>query len=129
MYTFYPLADVPVDHAGFWIICFIVSIPLIITLMGDFHEFLLWFFFGTIIVTVAYGVSYHLLDQTTKTYRNEKVIGEFGGYAPEGYREKTGKQYADRHFVYVVYKVNGNPILLHGRAGVMYPDRAILYKN
>ena len=93
------------------------------------ESFFVYFFVSSIACGFTYGVSYVWTDQETKKFVNEPVIAEFAGYAPEGYREKSGKSYVDHHYVYVIYKVNGNPVLLQGIAGVEYPKTAILYKN
>ena len=65
--------------------------------------------------------------------KNERVVGTFVGYQPEGYNivERSGKttRYVDHHLVYVVYSVDDKLILLEGSAGAEYPKRAILYKN
>jgi hypothetical protein len=133
MYTFNPLASIPVDHVGFVIITSFCLAALILVLLNEPESFLVSFFVSFFIlcfpVSIAYGVSYHWTNQAPETFANVQVTAEFAGYAPEGYREKSGKSYVDRHYVYVVYKVNGNPVLLQGAAGVEYPKTAILYKN
>ena len=129
MYTFNPVADVAVDHTGFFIVCFIAICMLFMVAVNGIDSFFGAFFFATITVGTAYAVSYHFTDQTPKTFVNETVTAEFAGYAPEGYREKSGKHMVDRHFVYVIYTVNGDPILLQAEAGIVYPKTATLYKN
>jgi hypothetical protein len=64
---------------------------------------------------------------------NEQVTGEFVQYVAEGYNEtirsgKTTKQ-VDVHNTYVVYKVNGQLVMLQSKVGQTYPERAVLYKN
>ena len=129
MYTFSPLAAIPVDHTGFGLILGFCVICLIMCLFNEPEAFFVWFFIACFPVGIAYGVSYHWTNQEAKTFKNERVTAEWVGYQPEGYREKSGKSYVDRHFVYVVYSVNGNHVLLQGQAGVEYPKTAILYKN
>ena len=129
MYTFQPLADIPADHTGFVLICVIAAIILVLVLVNDMNSFIDSLFVATITIGIAYGVSYHFTDQSVKTFANEQVTAEFAGYAPEGYREKSGKSHVDRHFVYVVYTINDNPVLLRAEAGREYPKLAILYKN
>jgi len=129
MYTFNPLSDIPVDHTGFVLVCIIAIVMLVMVAVNGIDSFFGAFFVATITVGIAYGVSYHFTNQSVKTFVNEKVTAEFAGYAPEGYREKSGKSYVDRHFVYVVYTVNSDPVLLQAQAGIVYPKRAILYKN
>ena len=129
MYTFHPLADIAVKHDGFAIICFFAIVVLVLVLMNDAESFFVAFFLCCIPVSIAYGVSYHWTDQTPKTFANQKVTGEFVKFEAEGYKERSGKSYVDRHFTYVVYNVNGNLVLLSATAGVEYPKTAILYKN
>jgi hypothetical protein len=102
---------------------------LVIVLMNEPDAFFVWFFVATIVVAVAYGVSFHWTDQSPKTFKNEKVTAELVGFQPEGYREQSGKSKVDRHYMYVVYRVNGNNVILQAQTGVEYPKTAILYKN
>jgi hypothetical protein len=129
MYTFQPLADIPVTHGGFEFICFLIAIAMIVVLLNDAGAFLETFFVCTVIAVVSYGVSFHWIDQATQTFANTQVQAKFVGYQPEGYREKSGKSMVDRHYMYVVYMVNGNPVILQGQVGIEYPTTAILYKN
>jgi len=129
MYTFNPLATIPVNHDGFYIILTFCFVALVVCLFTEPETFFVWFFIACFPVGIAYGVSYHWTNQEAKVFPNTKVTAEFVGYQPEGYREKSGKSYVDKHFVYVVYSVNGNQVLLQGQSGVEYPKTAILYKN
>ena len=129
MYTFQALADIPVKHDGFAIICFLAITILVMVLMNDAESFFVAFFLCCIPVGIAYGVSYHWTSQEPKTFANVKVTGEFLGFEAEGYKEKSGKSYVDRHYTYVVYNVNGNNVLLSATSGIEYPKTAILYKN
>jgi hypothetical protein len=129
MYSFNPIADIPVDHAGLFIVCMVTVFWLVIVLMNEPETFFFWFFCATIVVGIAYGVSYHWTNQEPKTFKNEKVTAELVGFQPEGYREKSGKSMVDRHYMYVVYRVNGNDVILQAQQGVEYPKTAILYKN
>jgi len=129
MYTFNPIPTVPVDHIGLFIVGMVCTTWMVVCLMNCADEFFATFFFVSIIMAISYGVSYHWTNQEPKTFANVKVTAQFVGYQPEGYREKSGKSYVDKHFVYVVYSVNGNHVLLQGQSGVEYPKTAILYKN
>ena len=129
MYTFNPIPDVPVVHGGLFIVGMACFMWLVITLMNCPEDFFVNFFVVFIVMAIGYGVSFHWTDQTPKTYANVKVTAEFVGFQPEGYREKSGKSMVDRHYMYVVYRVNGNDIILQGQSGVEYPKTAILYKN
>lgn len=129
MYSFQPLADIPVDHGGLFIVGMVCVTWLIITLMNDAEEFFVQFFFVVIVMLIAYGVSYHWTNQEPKTFKNEKVVGTFVSYESEGYKEKSGKSYVDRHFTYIVYKVDGGNVMLPCKTGVVYPESVVLYKN
>jgi hypothetical protein len=129
MYTFHPLADIPVDHAGLFIVCMVTAFWLVIVLMNEPDEFFVWFFAATIVVAIAYGVSYHWTSQEAKTFKNEKVTAELVGFQPEGYRESSGKSKVDRHYMYVVYRVGGQQVILQATTGQVYPQTAVLYKN
>lgn len=129
MYSFTPLADIPVDHGGLFIIGMTCFAWLCIVLMNNAEEFFVNFFFVAIVMAIGYGVSFHWTDQTVKTFPNEKVVGEFVGYESEGYKERSGKSYVDKHFTYIVYKVDGGNVMLPCKTGVVYPERVTLYKN
>lgn len=129
MYTFSPLADIPVDHAGLFIVCMVTAFWLVIVLMNDPDEFFVWFFVSTIVVAIAYGASYHWTNQEPQTFKNEKVTAELVGFQPEGYREKSGKSMVDKHYMYIVYRVGGEQVILQAQTGKVYPQSVILYKN
>lgn len=129
MYSFQPLADIPVSHGGLFIIGMVCVTWLIIVLLNDAEQFFVHFFVVTIIMLIGYGVSFHWTSQEPQTFKNEKVIGTFVKFEAEGYKERSGKSYVDRHFTYVVYNVNGNNVLLQSKEGVEYPQTAVLYKN
>ena len=128
-YSFTPLADIPVDHTGFFLVCFVFVVALCICLMNEPEAFFVWFFFATVGCGIAYCVSYVWTDQTPKTFANTQVIGTFVGYESEGYKERSGKSYVDRHFTYIIYKVPEGNVMLPCVVGKTYPERAILYKN
>lgn len=129
MYTFNPIADIPVSHEGFFLILALCVVILVICLFNEPEAFFVFFFLCSIPVGIAYGVSYHWTNQEPKTFVNEKHIGKFVGYQPEGYNEKSGKSRADRHYMYVVYEVNGGLVILKASEGQTYPKEAVLYKN
>ena len=134
MYTFQPLASIPVDHTGFGIICFLAIAVVILT--GMFDDWATAVVFSVpcaLVALLAYCVSYVWTDQTPKTFKNEQVIGEFVQYVAEGYNEtiRSGKstKQVDVHNTYVVYKVDGQLVMLQSKVGQTYPERAVLYKN
>lgn len=134
MYTFQPLASIPVDHTGFGIIAAFVLFAVVISIFVEGWAYALVLSVpGALVALLAYCVSYVWTDQTPKTFVNEQVTGEFVQYVAEGYNEtirsgKTTKQ-VDVHNTYVVYKVNGQLVMLQSKVGQTYPERAVLYKN
>jgi hypothetical protein len=100
-----------------------------ICLFNSPEDFFVNFFFVVIIMAIGYGVSFHWTNQEPKTFKNEKVTAELVGFQPEGYREKSGKSMVDRHYMYVVYRVGSEQVILQAQTGVVYPQTAILYKN
>ena len=129
MYTFNPIASIPVDHTGFFLVCFICAVILVVCLMNEPESFFVWFFIVCFPIGIAYGVSYHWTNQDTKVFANTKVTAELVGFQPEGYNERSGKSRVDRHYMYVVYSVKGEKVILRATEGVTYPQTAILYKN
>jgi hypothetical protein len=133
MYTFQPLASIPVDHTGFLLILVTFVFWLAICVFIDSKLFFSLFFVATLITGMAYGVSYHWTNQEPETFANTPVVGEFVGYQPEGYNESrtSGKntRRVDVHHMYVVYSVNGNLVILDAQVGAEYPKRVQLYKN
>lgn len=134
MYTFAPLAAIPVDHTGFGIIVTFVLIAVVMSIFVEgFAYALVLSVPGALVALLAYCVSYVWTDQTPKTFKNEQVVGELVQYVAEGYNEtvrsgKTTKQ-VDVHNTYVVYRVEGKTVMLQSKVGQSYPERAILYKN
>ena len=129
MYTFAPLADIPVNHGGFRVICVAVAVAITFALVNGTGAFLETFFVCAVVALAAYVVSFHWSDQSTKKFANTQVQGEFAGYQPEVRLEKSGKSSYDNHYMYVIYTVNGNAVILQGSIGIEYPKHAILYKN
>ena len=134
MYSFAPLAAIPVDHTGFGIIATFVVFAVVLSIFVEGWRYALVLSVpGALIALLAYCVSYVWTDQTPKTFKNEQVVGEFVQYVAEGYNEtirsgKTTKQ-VDVHNTYVVYRVEGKTVMLQSKVGQSYPERAILYKN
>ena len=134
MYTFQPLASIPVDHTGFGIICTFVLTAIFLSIFVEGWAYALVLSVpAALIALLAYCVSYVWTDQTPKTFKNEQVVGEFVQYVAEGYNEtirsgKTTRQ-VDVHNTYVVYRVNGQLVMLQSKVGSTYPERVALYKN
>ena len=97
--------------------------------MNEPRAFFVWFFASTMLCGFAYCVSYVWTNQEAKYYANVQVKAELVGFQPEGYNERSGKSRADRHYMYVVYSVNGEKVILKATEGITYPQTAILYKN
>ena len=130
MYSFQPLADIPVAHDGMFIICMFAFAVIAMCLISEGIRYTLVVSVPlALLVLIAYCVSYVWTDQTPKTFKNEVVVGTFVGYESEGYKERSGKTYVDRHFTYIVYKVDGGNVMLPCKTGVSYPERVNLYKN
>jgi hypothetical protein len=134
MYSFQPLASIPVDHTGFGIIVTFVLIALIMSVFVEGWAYALVLSVpGALVCLIAYCVSYVWTDQTPKVFPNVPVTGEFVQYVAEGYNEtvrsgKTTKQ-VDVHNTYVVYKVEGRLVMLQIKVGSSYPENVVLYKN
>ena len=130
-YSFFPLADIPVAHDGMFIVCMACFGIFWLTVCTEgFRTACVVFVVMMMpILGIAYGVSFHWTDQTPQTFKNEKVVGTFVGYESEGYKERSGKSYVDRHFTYIVYKVDGGNVMLPCKTGVVYPENVVLYKN
>ena len=134
MYSFQPLASIPVDHTGFGIIVTFVLIALVMSIFVEGWAYALVLSVpGALVCLIAYCVSYVWTDQTPKVFPNVPVTGEFVQYVAEGYNEtvrsgKTTKQ-VDVHNTYVVYKVEGRLVMLQIKVGSSYPENVVLYKN
>ena len=134
MYTFAPLASIPVDHTGFGIIAAFVLFAVVVSIFVESWAYALVISVpGALVVLTAYCVSYVWTNQEPKVFPNVQVTGEFVQYVAEGYNEtvrsgKTTKQ-VDVHNTYVVYRVNGQLVMLQSKVGSTYPERVVLYKN
>lgn len=136
MYTFAPLANINTldDHFGFYVIAIgmFVFWMIMITTCRDDLEGAGW---TTVVMILFVGVV-GLISWNSgeyKVYQNTEVTGEFVGYVAEGFNiaEYQGKysRRVDKHFTYVVYKVDGNNIMLQCEVGKQYPQFVTLYKN
>lgn len=132
MYSFQPLIDTTANSHGmfyFWCMLMVVLVSVVIWLWNDRElsgtPLLFWIAFAVISTHIGYQASF----APETLYVNEKVTGTLVGFQPEGYSEKSGKSRSDRHYMYVVYEVNGNHVILKATEGVTYPKTATLYKN
>lgn len=131
MYSFAPTVDLSDVHGGFYFmagICILGALLIIWDALSDYdglgwgHVIGLLFCFG--IGAIAYNDSY-----TPNHPVNQQFTANFVRFQPEGYREQSGKTRSDRHYMYVVYEVNGQEIILQGVEGSTYPKQAVLYRN
>jgi uncharacterized membrane protein len=134
MYSFSPLADIPVDHTGFGIIVTFVLIALVMSIFVEGWAYALVLSVpGALVCLLAYCVSYVWTNQDPKVFPNVRVTGELVQYVAEGYTEtvRSGKstKQVDVHNTYVVYKVDGGNVMLPCKVGYPYPERVVLYKN
>lgn len=139
-YTVAPLENITTinDHTGFYLSLAAVVVFFIAFIICETWEQELTvkkIFCGILTAAIALGVtssvSWHSGDYII--YKNEKVVGDFVGYVPEGYitRETSGKTTKDvaHHYVYVQYKINGQYVLFYAQTGQEWPTQAIFYKN
>jgi len=130
MYSFTPIAT-ELCHNG-WFILATCMTPIVVLFILAIDE---WDLSegARLAAILIWGIfMYNLADWTAyeKTYTNEKVVAEFVGFQPEGYNEKSGKSRADHHYMYVIYKVPGDKlVIMQSSSGLDYPKHAILYKN
>ena len=134
MYSFQPLAAIPVDHTGFGIIVTFVLIALVMSIFVEGWAYALVLSVpGALVCLLAYCVSYVWTNQDPKVFPNVQVTGELVQYVAEGYTEtvRSGKstKQVDVHNTYVVYKVDGRTVMLQTKVGNSYPEHVVLYKN
>lgn len=136
MYTFAPLANINTvdDHGFFYALVVFVAVFWLIMLYqcrDDLQE-AGW---STVVMLVFLGIcgffSYN--SGEIKNYENKQVQAEFVEFVAEGFNitEYHGKYSSrvDKHFTYVVYKVDGNNVMLPAQTGQTYPQTIVLYKN
>lgn len=135
IYTTTPLADIPPDHSGFWVVSIAVCIIWILMILSEDERGLkvIYTIAAAGVIWISWMVSYVWTDKTTLVYKNEQVTGEFVRFVAEGWSEsrqsgKTTRQ-VDVHKTYVVYRINGNEVLFEANRGVEYPQRAVFYKQ
>jgi uncharacterized membrane protein YoaK (UPF0700 family) len=131
MYSFAPIPAINTinDHSGFYLICVIcVALILFAFVVSDYMEdFRGPFIFSLVVMVIAAGISFNTGEY--REYTNTKVTGTLVKFEAEGFRERSGKYMAERHYTYVVYNINGNEILFRAHTGTEYPKTAIFYKN
>jgi len=129
MYSFAPIAS-EICHNGWFVLALLVSVVLLLIILSADEDVLSGG--GKLAALLIFGIFLNYTADWTsyeKTYANEKVVAEFVQFQPEGYNEKSGKTRADHHYVYVVYKLpNNSLVLLQGNQSVTYPQRAICTK-
>jgi hypothetical protein len=130
MYTFQPIHDYSDSHAVFYTLAIFVILFLggIIALWKnddiETGTLLGWVVIFSLVLFVSHDNSY-----TPNHPKNELHVGHFVRYETEGYRERSGKTTADRHYVYVVYNIDGADVLFEAGTGMAYPKDVNVYKN
>jgi hypothetical protein len=130
MYSFQPLPDYSDIHTGFYVLsvfCVIAMALVLAVWKSDDIEtpsLMCWIVILGGLLTLGYKDSY-----ADKHPLNEQHIGIFVGFDAEGYRERSGKTTVDRHYTYVIYNVDGNPVMFPAQTGMPYPKRIVVYKN
>lgn len=130
MYSFQPIADTTGSHVGFYVVAMLVAAILFgvwrSALANDLSigASLTTSVVLTALASMVYVGSYHDVAPN-----NEQVTGTFVTFQPEGYNVQSGKSRSDHHYMYVVYNVNGQNIILQASTGYNYPQTATLYKN
>ena len=127
MYTFQAIADTSQSHWGFYVCASLIVLVALVILI-DIRSSL-----GKLgIVAIAAFIVYmgFYISYGGRRPLNTEVSATFVGFQPEGFRERSGKQHVDRHYVYVVYELtDGRQVLLKGNPGSSYPKQATLYYN
>lgn len=135
-YSFAPLANVNTinDHTGFFVFLVGMLVFFVVTFFNcrDDMESAGWMVASFLFLTgIAALISWN--SGEVKVYANTEVTGEFVGFVAEGFNitEHQGKttRHVDKHFSYVVYRVDGQNILFPAETGVTYPTVAALYRN
>lgn len=134
MYSFQPLVAAAPDWLGVILgsALFLMIIGLGATLVILLTRKCRWLIVGIAaaiwlsIVWLMYNSLVLSVDTTPP--ENERVVGAFVSYLPSG--EVVGtkvKQY--KHRLYVIYRVPEGDVVLIAREGLIYPNRAVLYRN
>ncbi|HET8688675.1 MAG TPA: hypothetical protein VFM18_18830 [Methanosarcina sp.] len=129
MYSFAPIADMSDVHTGFYFIlgCGIIAmLGVIASVLDDGISIDSLLLTGGICFFVWLA---HYNSYTPEHPLNQQVVGTFVAFQPEGYNELSGKTRADHHYMYVIYSVNGQNVILQAYQGVTYPQFTTLYKN
>ena len=132
MYTTAPIVDQYWDvHLGFYVIMAICAfiMAIVITMRAkdecETPTIFVWLTALTAILYIAHDASY----QPQKHYVNTPVIGKFVQYQAEAYSERSGKQMVDRHYMYVVYEIDGSYTTFQTYPGSVWPKQAQFYRN
>ena len=132
MYTMNPVVDLHWNsHVGFYLMAFIVgcAIWLVIALRQageiDIGTSIGWSLCLFVILALVHAESY----QPEVKYTNRRTTGKFVGYQAEGFSERSGKSTVERHYVYVVYEIEGRQVLFNAQTNTSYPPEAVFYYN
>lgn len=132
MYTTTPVIDQYWNvHTGFYAIsAMCVALFIFLLIMWKEEELgtlglIIWAFLLSSLTYFAYHNSY----QPQKFYANTQVVGKFIKFESEGYSERSGKQMVDRHYLYVVYEIEGRYAIFQTDTSITWPKEAVFYRN
>ena len=128
-YSFNPLPSIPPSHEGFWGLAFLCVLILLLVLSSEPDSLVNTIIILAVPLVITYVICWHLTSQEPQVFANQPVTAEFVEFQTEGYREQVGKSRVDRHKVYVVYKVDGNQVILPAETGAEYLPTRTLYRN
>jgi hypothetical protein len=133
MYTFNPVADIPVDHTDFWVMMCGFGITLIMATVVSILEYKRDLMQKTILIfavplALAYTISFHLKDQSTQVFPNQAVTATLEGYRHTTVRARKSWR-PDRQIMYVIYRVDGHTEEFLADPRLTYPQKAVLYRN
>jgi len=133
MYTFNPVADIPVDHTDFWIMVCGFGITWIMATVVSILEHKRDLMVKTLLIfavplAIVYAISFHWKDQSTQVFPNQAVTATLEGYRHTTVRHRKSWR-PDRHVMYVIYRVDGHTEEFLANPGFTYPQQAVLYRN
>ena len=139
MYSFAPLPIPEHSYVDVYVLSVLAAIivALVYIFMYDDTTSKTQRRYNIILTSVSFAVIASVIaflhyDEATRqlpVVKNEQVIGVFKGYIPSGYEYKSGKSTHFKNAVFGIYVVPEGEIIMELRQGVVYPERAIIFKN
>jgi hypothetical protein len=133
MYTFNPIADIPVDHTdflamlcGFGITLIMATVVSILEHKSELMQKTILFY--AVPLALVYTISFHWKDQSTQVFPNQTVTATMEGYRHTTVRHRKSWR-PDRHVMYVIYRVDDHTEEFPANPSFTYPQRAVLYRN